>query len=303
MPIKFSSDNENIYRTICQIYPQKPSHSSTENVHVLINHNSKKSKKLELPARFHVSDKLLVGCSGNNYFCADRVSQRGQAFICEKMLDNEYLLRHQVLNTICFFILTEKYFLPVHASSFVFNGFLVLCLGESGVGKSTLAMAALKHNLQVVSEDVCFIGTKASLGIQADCREIHLLADSYSFFDGDNNKIALTHNGKSKYIVKNSSFYNSDRVIDYSFLEPIIIFIRRSDSHKTISIEPISNNEHFSSILSPKEKGFNLRSEGRMLVVKRLKGKPCFKAYINSDFSEFFNNLKKIQDDLVCTVQ
>ncbi|TQV89502.1 hypothetical protein [Aliikangiella coralliicola] len=304
VPIHFSCESRSIHSIISQIFPLEHKEVVSANYQISINHSLVDSKSLDFPALFELNEHKLVGQSGNNCFKADRLNNIGEAFVCQRMLNNEYVLRHQVLNTLCYFLLTHHHFLPVHAASFRLNQLLVLCIGSSGAGKSTLAMAAKHRNLVVLAEDICFVGVSKSVGLRADCREFHLFPDSYRLFNNDiNAQAVMTHNGKLKHIIANDSKQFSTGKANGSASELIVVFINSDRSQKSAKFEPISTNSYFNDLLYPKEEGFELFSNARLPAVQWLKKSPCFSANIAGDFNQFFDSIEKVHDELICVTQ
>jgi hypothetical protein len=64
------------------------------------------------------------------------------------------LVRLFILGTCMGAILLQKKVLPLHGSAIVINGKAYAVVGESGVGKSTLASAFYKNGFQMLSDDI-----------------------------------------------------------------------------------------------------------------------------------------------------
>lgn len=303
IPIQFDCESEQITSAIAQIYPVIGINDPQSAIHLTINHSRDNLKPFSIPAQIEVDDLNLVGRSGVNYFSADRKALTGVAFLCPKMLKDEYMLRHQILNALCYYLLTYQYYLPVHAACIKLKHFQVLCLGSSGVGKSTLAMAALRRRLPVISEDLCFIGATQELGIKADCRELHLYHDSYARFNSaTNNKLVITHSGKQKHLVPNR--FDSSLTIESSnsIAKVLVLFLTASHARKETCLNAISSDTHFDQLLRPKEEGFNLLSHARRSAVNWLQTQPCFEGSIGYCFDSFFARVNQIQEELTCVI-
>jgi hypothetical protein len=73
------------------------------------------------------------------------------------MLNQRAQFRYAVLEALTLFIVSALDRQPVHAAAVMRGGTALLLAGPSGVGKSSLAYAALRAGLEVLSEDCVFL--------------------------------------------------------------------------------------------------------------------------------------------------
>lgn len=73
------------------------------------------------------------------------------------MLKQRAQFRYSVLEAMTLFIVTALDRQPIHAAAVMRGGTALLLAGPSGVGKSSLAYAALRAGLEVLSEDCIFL--------------------------------------------------------------------------------------------------------------------------------------------------
>lgn len=300
IPIQFKCESEQICHLVCKVYPTCLFEKLDSGFQVSISHSQKDSIELSRPAIFEVDHHCFSGRSGYNYFTANRLTGQASAVLCQRMLNDEYMLRHQVLNALCFYLLSYRNYMPVHAACFQLNQHLVLCLGKSGLGKSTLAMAAMQRNLPVISEDLCFVSPNPEIGIKADCREFHLYPDSYHRFCKEmEHPPSMTHNGKQKYIIKNIMNNNlaTPEATNHSVL---VLFLEQQHHQKYTQLEPVFGQTHFNRLHKPQEAGFDLISEARRPAIDWLQNKPCYQGSIGYCFDSFFERVVELGEQTAC---
>ena len=270
--IKILSSDKNIINAIHQIYPSDVSQKKAIIVFTLHKIN-KSLRPLSLPARFNVDALKLQGQSGNSYFIADRQNMQGQAWLCQHMLAQPYLLRHQVINSVIYFLLSYRDLSPLHCCAFRLNNLTLLCLGESGAGKSTLAMQAYQQGAQILAEDIVFLDfDQKKLIVRGDCREIHLLSDANNMFPLLNEQpIRSSHNGKEKYIVP---IFSTRTMISSENMA--VVFIQAQHNNSLSSLRANTTNEHHQRLILPEEEGFSLLCHARKKHLEALLEKPSY---------------------------
>lgn len=60
-------------------------------------------------------------------------------------------------------LLMQRDLLVIHGNAIEIDGVCVLCVGPSGVGKSTTALALMQRGYRVISDDVCAINAKGQI--------------------------------------------------------------------------------------------------------------------------------------------
>lgn len=83
----------------------------------------------------------------------------------------------EIGETLLLFLLARSDRTPVHAASVMIGGTAILLAGPSGAGKSSLAHAAQRQGLAVLSEDTTYVQLEPRLRIWGWPGPIHLLPD------------------------------------------------------------------------------------------------------------------------------
>ncbi|WDE07910.1 hypothetical protein SG34_014085 [Thalassomonas viridans] len=228
---------------------------------------------LEMPPRFKLEADTLLGASGHNRFIAERSQMQGRAWLCDQMLASPYLLRHQVINSLVYFLLSYQKLTPIHCCAFRIRETTLLCLGASGAGKSTLAMQAYQQGGDILAEDIVFLEIhREKLIARGDCREIHLLRDASRHFPWlSSAKLASSHNGKQKYIVPVSA----DRKIASSE-KFTIVFIEACHKQQQSNLRINNDKKLYKMLIKPTEPGFSLACKTRAKHLEALKQHSCY---------------------------
>jgi hypothetical protein len=101
------------------------------------------------------------------------------------MLGNAHLFRYGLLEAATLFLLTQLDRIPFHAAGLVRGDAALLLAGRSGVGKSTLAWAALQSDagFSMLAEDCVYIQTEPESRIWGWPGFFHLAPEAAAFFD------------------------------------------------------------------------------------------------------------------------
>ena len=80
----------------------------------------------------------------------------------------------EMVNTVVLFLLAHTGRIPVHASAVMLGDIAVILAGKSGSGKSSLALAANRAGLPILSDDTVFVQTELGFRIWALTKAIHV---------------------------------------------------------------------------------------------------------------------------------
>ncbi len=165
-----------------------------EKIHILTCQNilkekiSEKFSKIELDIQKELTIKETVDCrriydfpnmNTQHYYEDDeRICEHlnGSAILFYKSSDRIFFFLHDIKHidaiavviTICIYLwLSYQKVLWIHASSFCYKGHSILVLGNSGSGKSSLALAAYFHGADIISEENTCINFNDSSSIIA----------------------------------------------------------------------------------------------------------------------------------------
>lgn len=106
--------------------------------------------------RIRKPDRLSVRAPGLRAW-ADFTRRAAVARVSRGLLKHRAHFRYSVLDAMTLWIVTGLDRQPIHAAAVMRGGTALLLAGRSGVGKSTLAYAALRAGLAVLSEDFVFL--------------------------------------------------------------------------------------------------------------------------------------------------
>ena len=281
--ITFLCQNEQLLTKLSRLYPKKNPVFHESKIVIKLCASCLPPGPPQQPASFRLSKNILYGRSGSSYFVSDRSTMTASAGICQNMLENEYLLRHQILNSMLYFLLTFSYYTPLHCACLYLERTACIFIGKSGAGKSTLALAALTRGWPILSEDICLLGKhREDVYIHGDCREIHAASSSGL----TQLRLKTTHNGKKKFIIPVPKHQRVEFEKNLA-----VFFIKPVHSHKESSIAVETDNRRFKELLFPNETGFSLYSKNRKNHIEALSQKTSYTAYIGNDLDLFFKRL------------
>ena len=83
-------------------------------------------------------------------------------------------LAAELLDTLLLFLLTRRGRQPLHAAGLARNGAAAVLAAPSGVGKSTLALAAPRHGFRLLSDDAVYLDDGPALRVWGFPRAVHL---------------------------------------------------------------------------------------------------------------------------------
>jgi hypothetical protein len=149
----------------------------------------------------------------------------------------------EIGETLLLFLLTRAGRVPIHAAAVMIGDRAVLLAGRSGSGKSSLALAAQKEGLEVLSEDTAYIQLVPELTIWGWPGAIHLHAADAP--EGDFPQ--RTRGGRVKSAIPRGLTTNCAT-------RAIVVALVPSD---TLRLEPLAA-DRLLSLLSPSEAGFSL---------------------------------------------
>ena len=282
--ISFICETKTLLEQILAIYPR------ARNVHIICDisialfHSTEPVIELMRPPNFQITDTKLEGRSGASSFMADRRMMTGEAYLCAAILKDDYLLRHQILCSMSYYLLSYKHFTPIHCVCFQMAKTTFVCIGKSGSGKSTIAISAMLRGYDVLAEDICFIGGSPVPTLNADCREIHVLFDSLQFFpELSESTLEVTHNGKLKCRVP---IPNTEPRHVHEKIK--VIFIDPDHSQPQSTSYECTDHSYYSELYSPIEEGFNLTSLSRKKNVDWLRKHPTYRIRTGNNLDNFF---------------
>ena len=106
---------------------------------------------------------------------AEADARSGRCLVPQRLVDDPQLLAAELLDPILLFLLTRSGRTPLHAAGIVINGTAVLLSGPGGSGKSSLAHAAARRGLPILSDDTVYVQLQPRLRFWGLPGPIHLL--------------------------------------------------------------------------------------------------------------------------------
>ena len=108
---------------------------------------------------------------------ADAATNRAECALPARLIGDASALAEEVGDTLLLFLVTRNGRVPVHAAGILAGDTAWLLAGPSGSGKSSLALAAAKQGLPILSDDTIFVQRDPVFRVWGFPRPIHLSAD------------------------------------------------------------------------------------------------------------------------------
>lgn len=108
---------------------------------------------------------------------ADAARREGWCTVPAALIDDAPALAEIVTDPLLLFLLTRAGRTPIHASGVMIGGTAAILSGPSGTGKSTLALAAARRGLPVLSDDTVYVEPGPPLRVWGFPRPIHVFAE------------------------------------------------------------------------------------------------------------------------------
>ncbi|HET9984427.1 MAG TPA: hypothetical protein VFQ38_12595 [Longimicrobiales bacterium] len=109
---------------------------------------------------------------------AELATSEASAVLDPRILADPARLRADVLDTLLLFLLTRRDRQPLHAAAVVHAGTAAVLAGPGGTGKSSLAWAAARAGLRVLSDDAVYLQLQPRLRVWGFDTPLHLLPDA-----------------------------------------------------------------------------------------------------------------------------
>jgi hypothetical protein len=129
-------------------------------------------------ARVEVVGPLLRLGGGGIRARADARRGIAECGVPSEMAANPGRLGVEVIDTLLLFLLTRAGRIPLHAAGIVMGGTAMVLTGPRGMGKSTLAVAALDARLPLLSDDAVYLQTEPAFKVWGYPRPVRVLPDA-----------------------------------------------------------------------------------------------------------------------------
>ncbi len=113
-----------------------------------------------------VSGSRIRVCAPGLEGVADWVTGEASCQVADWLVADPQRLAGDLLDTLLLFMLTRRNRVPLHAAGIVRNGVAALLCAPSGVGKSSLALAAVQHGFKLLSDDAVYLESLNGSGVR-----------------------------------------------------------------------------------------------------------------------------------------
>jgi hypothetical protein len=189
---------------------------------------------------------------------ADAAGGRAVCTLSPELLTSPDALLNDVLEPLCLFLATHNGRVPIHASGVQLGDLAILFSGPSGAGKSSLALAASRAGMPVMSEDTVYVQQEPHLAVWGWQGAIHLLAKDAGAAAGP----PRLRNGRVKFAIEPCG----GRETRVPATSATLCLLRHGER---ASLAPISQ-DHALAGLGPLEPGFDLLQDEIEAVVTQL---------------------------------
>lgn len=166
----------------------------------LVCHEGGRAASTEPIYRMPARNLLLIGL-GRSLALADRDAGEATAYLAPELLEDRAAFRYSLVQALLVFLLTPRDRLPLHAAAIVKDERAVLLSGPSGVGKSTLALAAARAGYRVLADDAVFVQRSRTFRIWGMSPYVHLAAPALKSLPGSERMLLKGAGGKKAKVL------------------------------------------------------------------------------------------------------
>ncbi|HEY4125733.1 MAG TPA: hypothetical protein VGM36_14030, partial [Rhizomicrobium sp.] len=219
----------------------------------------------------HVQGESLAITSGGVSASADGVTGRGCCAYPDGAIKGAAFA--EMVNTIVLFLLAHRGRIPVHASAVMLGDIAVILAGKSGAGKSSLALAANRIGLPVLSDDTVFVQTSPGLRVWALTEAIHVfekdapadVAGGMRFRSGRWKRALAV--GEPRHMAERS-----------------VLCVLEKGS--TASLEPMDRDTAVKALTEAPEPGYEFYGDRSAIAIRALAEGGCWRLSLSNDPAE-----------------
>jgi hypothetical protein len=210
--------------------------------------------RVRLRHRMLSAHRVLLAGDGNMSI-VDPARREACAWVTPAFVSDTQHFRYSLVEAITMALITPLDRQPFHAACLVRDGAAVLLTGPSGIGKSSLSWAAIRHmqDVTVLAEDAVYLQSSPQLRVWGLPGFIHLPPDTANTFPelADALPVMLA-NGKTKIAVDVRAT-NAASPVPFVDRASVCVLTRGG----TPSIRPLSSEALLDRLLSRMEDGFD----------------------------------------------
>jgi hypothetical protein len=266
----FIADDPRLLAAAVAACPDSPSqmHEPGNAIEIRLETASIPSSNLSCPIEVEGS---RIGVAGSDFDGrADAESKSGLCQVSSRLILDPGALADELLDPILLFLLARSGRTPIHAAGIMIDDRAVLLTAPSGSGKSSLAHAAMRRGLAVLSDDTVYIQLEPQFRVWGLPRPVHLLPKDAP--PGEHP--CRVRAGRTKAVVR----LPPDKVHDVAG-RAIVIILERGDRPALAAVSA----EEAQAELARLEPGFDLLPEQSALAAQRLTREGAFKLTLASD--------------------
>jgi hypothetical protein len=243
----------------------------------------------------HVSPdptRVIVHSPGS-FGISDPARGESVAYVTTALASDRLHFRGAVLEAITLALLSHFDRHPLHASAIARGRRTLLLAAPSGTGKSTLAYAAERDGLALVSEDLVWVQLTPLLRIWGWPGRPRLLADALSLFpEAMEGATAVEADGKAKFVVDTGS---PKSVLQCVVGRPVVCVLARG--HGRPELERLSSAEMGNALVGDLAPGFDRFPERHTAVVSALTARGGWRLRLSGDARDAVPLLQRMLDE------
>jgi hypothetical protein len=183
------------------------------------------------------------------------------------------------MNTVTLFLLAHAGRTPVHASAVMFGDTAIVFAGPSGSGKSSLALAANRAGLPVLSDDTVFVQTAPHFRIWSLPQAIHVLEKDAQSRKGD---VMRFRSGRWKHALN----------VTYPRHMATCAALCVLEKGDAVALKPLTSEEAIAALTGAPEPGYEFYGRRSEEAVRALAAEGCWRLTLSSDPSEAINMVR-----------
>jgi hypothetical protein len=283
VPIEFASTDLELLSAICAPYAEweegAPDGAAAISLWLKFGEDARDGSDLEI----HVEGPKLIVSGGGVLGEADAVAKTARCRVPRGLPSGAPVLA-EIADALVLFLLTRSGRTPLHAAGFLYGGTAVVLAGPSGTGKSTLALAAMRQGLEILSDDTLYIQLQPRLRVWGFRRPLHVFPkDAPRFTAG-----TRVRGGKLKSVVP-IAFDGRERL----FAEKALTILLEPGA--ALNLVPV-DREVAMTALGRLEAGFDLLREESAAAAEAMVARGAWRLTLSRDPAAAIGFLKRQLD-------